>query len=112
MEEYYFSDRCVINRATTTELRCRSNLKDGAVILEISYVLGLFQVDGKFYCLTDQCRCCEGSLGLGVLKGMFAFCCKEECGWNIKKGYCKFNRSDTTPTYKVAVEEDGLYIEI
>jgi nitrite reductase/ring-hydroxylating ferredoxin subunit len=79
---------------------------------EISYVLALFNVEGKFYCLTDQCRCCEGSLGLGVLAGMFAFCCKEDCGWHIKKGYCKFNRSDTTPTYKVAVEEDGLYIEI
>lgn len=79
---------------------------------EINYVLALFQVEGKFYCLTDQCRCCEGSLGKGELKGMFAFCNKEECGWNIKKGYCKFNRSDITPTYKVAIEEDGLYIEI
>ncbi len=79
---------------------------------EIKYVLGLFQVEGKFYCITDQCRCCEGSLGKGVLKGLFAYCNKEECGWNIKKGFCKFNRSDTTPTYKVVVEEDGLYIEI
>ena len=52
---------------------------------EINYVLALFQVDGKFYCLTDQCRWCEGSIGLGVLRGMIAFCCKEECGWNIKK---------------------------
>jgi nitrite reductase/ring-hydroxylating ferredoxin subunit len=79
---------------------------------EMDYVLALFQVEGKFYCLTDQCRCCEGSLGKGELKGMFAFCNKEECGWNIKKGNCKFNRSDITPTYKVAIEEDGLYIEI
>ena len=79
---------------------------------EIIYTLALFQVEGKFYCLTDQCRCCEGSLGKGVLQGMFVFCHKDECGWNIKKGYCKFNRSDTTPTYKVSIEEDGLYIDI
>lgn len=79
---------------------------------EMDYVLALFQVEGKFYCLTDQCRCCEGSLGKGELNGMFVFCNKEECGWNIKKGFCKFNRSDITPTYKVAIEEDGLYIEI
>ncbi len=79
---------------------------------EIEYVLALFQVEGKFYCLTDQCRCCEGSLGKGALKGMFAFCNKDECGWNIKKGYCKFNHSDTTPRYKVIAEEDGLYIDI
>jgi nitrite reductase/ring-hydroxylating ferredoxin subunit len=79
---------------------------------KIPYVLGLFQVEGKFYCITDQCRCCEGSLGKGVLKGMFAFCNKDECGWNVRKGHCKFNRSDTTPTYKVTAEEDGLYIDI
>lgn len=81
-------------------------------LTEIEYVLAMFQVEGKLYCLTDQCRCCEGSLGKGVLKGMFVFCNKEDCGWNIKKGYCKFNRSDTTPTYKVSKEEDGYYIEI
>ena len=79
---------------------------------EINYVLALFQVEGKFYCITDQCRCCSGSLGLGVLEGMFVFCHKDACGWNIRKGYCKFNRSDITPTYKVSVEEGSLYIEI
>ena len=79
---------------------------------EYEYVLALFQGEGKFYCLTDQCRCCEGSLGKGVLRGMFAFCNQDECGWNIKKGYCKFNHSDTTPRYKVAIDPDGLYIEI
>jgi len=79
---------------------------------EIPYVLGLFQFEGKFYCITDQCRCCDGSLGKGTLKGMFVFCSKDECGWNVRKGYCKFNRSDTTPTYKVAIEEDGLFIDI
>jgi nitrite reductase/ring-hydroxylating ferredoxin subunit len=79
---------------------------------EIDYVLALFQVEGKFYCITDQCRCCSGSLGQGVLKDMFVFCHKDACGWNIRKGHCKFNRSDITPTYKIAVEEDGLYIEI
>ena len=79
---------------------------------EIDYVLALFQVEGKFYCLTDQCRCCGGSLGKGFLRGFFAFCILEECGWNIKKGFCKFNHSDTTPRYKVAVDPDGLYIDI
>ncbi len=79
---------------------------------EIKYVLGLFKVEGKYYCIADQCKSCEGSLGLGPLRGMFAFCNKEECGWNIKKGYCKWNKSDSTPIYKVATLDDGLYIEI
>ena len=87
-------------------------LKFKHLYTEIPYVLGLFQFEGKFYCITDQCRCCDGSLGKGTLKGIFVFCSKDECGWNVRKGYCKFNRSDTTPTYKVAIEEDGLYIDI
>jgi nitrite reductase/ring-hydroxylating ferredoxin subunit len=79
---------------------------------EIDYILGLYQVEGKYYCITDLCKSCEGSLSKGVLQGMFAFCNKEECAWNIRKGFCKWNRSDTTPIYKVAKQEDGLYIEI
>ena len=66
----------------------------------------------KYYCIADKCKSCEGSLAKGVLKGMFAFCSKEECGWNIRKGYCKWNHSDTTPIYKVATQDDGFYIEI
>ncbi len=79
---------------------------------EIDYVLALFQVEGKYYCMADPCKSCEGSLAKGLLRGMFAFCSREECGWNIKKGYCKWNRSESTPIYKVIREEDGLYIEI
>ncbi len=79
---------------------------------QIEYDLALFQVEGKFYCITDLCLTCGGSLGKGALRGFFAFCSNEECGWNIKKGFCKFNHSQTTPRYKVAVDSDGLYIEI
>ena len=79
---------------------------------QIEYDLALFQVEGKFYCITDLCLTGGGCLGKGILRGFFAFCSNEECGWNIKKGFCKFNRSETTPRYKVVVDSDGLYIEI
>ncbi|NIQ04051.1 MAG: hypothetical protein GWO19_28145 [Nitrospinaceae bacterium] len=78
----------------------------------VKYVLALFQVDGKYFALTDQCSKCGGSLGRGALNGWFAFCSMNECAWNIKKGYCKFDRSTVLPTYKVTVEDDGLYIHI
>ena len=81
-------------------------------LTEWKYVLAFFNVEGKFYCMSDKCKSCEGSLSKGVLKGMFAFCSKEECGWNIRKGYCKWNHSDTTPVYKVFNHDDDLYIEI
>ena len=79
---------------------------------EWKYVLAFFNVEGKFYCISDKCKSCEGSLSKGVLKGMFAFCSREECGWNIRKGYCKWNHSDATPVYKVSTHDDGFYIEI
>ena len=79
---------------------------------EIKYILAFFNVEGKFYCMTDQCKSCEGSLAKGVLRGMFAFCNKEECGWNIRKGYCKWNHSETTTIYKVSTQDDGFHIEI
>ena len=82
-------------------------------LTEMKYVLAIFYVDGKYYVLTDACRMCGGSLGrLPDLRGMFAACDQEQCLWNIRRGSCKFDRSSVTPTYRVAVMEDGLYIEI
>jgi nitrite reductase/ring-hydroxylating ferredoxin subunit len=79
---------------------------------EMEYILGLFKVEGKFYVIKGVCVICEGSLGGGELNGLIVTCSRRECLWNIRKGYCKFDRSRVMPTYKVAVEEDGLYIEI
>ncbi len=79
---------------------------------EIPYKIALFQVEGTYYAITDQCKKCGGSLGKGGLNGLFAFCNNEECGWNIKKGYCKFDRTLVMPTYKVSVEDGGLVITI
>ena len=74
--------------------------------------LALFNAEGKYYAITDQCPKCGGSLGRGLLKGMLAVCTIQECLWNIKSGICKFDRSRSTPTYKVIEQEDGLYINI
>ena len=79
----------------------------------IGYTLAVFQVEGKYYAITDDCRICGGSLGrVAVLRGMFAACSNQECLWNIKRGVCKFDHSSVMSTYKVIVEEDGLYISI
>lgn len=76
------------------------------------YDLGLFRAEGKYYVITDKCPKCGGSLGRGKLQGLFAICNSQECLWNIRKGYCKFDRSSVLPTYKVVEQEDGLYINI
>ena len=80
---------------------------------EIKYCLAIFCIEKKYYVLTDECRVCGGSLSqVPDLRGIFAACSKEECLWNVKRGICKFDHSSVTPTYKVSVIEDGLYIEI
>ena len=79
---------------------------------EMEYILGLFKVEGKYYAIKGVCVICEGSLGAGELNGLIVTCSRRECLWNIRKGYCKFDRSTVMPTYKVAEKEDGLYIEI
>ena len=82
-------------------------------LTEMRYVLAIFCVEEKYYAMTDECRMCGGSLGrLPDLRGMFAACSRDQCLWNIRRGSCKFDRSSVTPTYRVSVIEDGLYIEI
>ena len=79
---------------------------------EMDYILGLFKVEGRYYAIKGVCVICEGSLGAGILNGLFVTCTRRECIWNIRKGYCKFDRTTVMPTYKVKEQEDGLYIEI
>ncbi len=76
------------------------------------YSLGIFYVKGRYFAITDECRSCGSSLGKGKLNGMYVSCIMEEHPWNVKSGICKFNRTLVTPTYRVTVKEDGLYIEI
>ena len=76
------------------------------------YVLGVFHIKDRYFAITDACRSCGSTLAGGALNGMFASCVMEEHPWNVKTGICKYDRSLATPTYRVQVKEDGLYIEI
>jgi len=79
---------------------------------QIKYDLALFKAEGKYYVIIDKCSKCGGSLGKGILQGLFAVCTTQECLWSVKKGYCKFDHSSVMSTYKVQEKDDGLYIEI
>jgi nitrite reductase/ring-hydroxylating ferredoxin subunit len=76
------------------------------------YILGVFHVKDRYFAITDECRACGNSLGKGKLNGMNVSCIMEEHPWNVKTGICRFNRTLVTPTYRVRIKEDGLYIEI
>lgn len=76
------------------------------------YELGVFHIKDRYFAITNDCKSCGSSLTAGELNGMYASCMMEEHPWNVKTGICKFDRSLTTPTYRVQVKEDGIYIEI
>ena len=48
----------------------------------------------------------------GKLDGMYALCAREDHPWHIKTGLFKFDRTQSIPTYRVTVKDEGLYIEI
>lgn len=78
----------------------------------VPYTLGIFHVKGRYFVITDECKICGNSLGKGRLNGLIVSCLMEDHTWNVKSGICRFNRSMSTPTYRVTVKEDGIYIEI
>jgi len=81
-------------------------------LTEFEYQLALFHVEGKFYVLTDKCKNCNGNLSAGTLNGMYIACPMQGHPWHIKTGLLKYDRSRSLPSYRVAIKEDGLYIEI
>jgi nitrite reductase/ring-hydroxylating ferredoxin subunit len=76
------------------------------------YTLGLYFAKGRYLAIIDLCKKCESSLAQGKLNGMYAFCAREQHAWHIKTGLFKFDRTQSIPTYRVTVKDEGLYIEI
>jgi nitrite reductase/ring-hydroxylating ferredoxin subunit len=79
---------------------------------EIPYALGVYFAKGRYLAITDQCKKCESSLAQGKVNGMYALCAREQHAWHIKTGLFKFDRTQSIPTYRVTVKDEGLYIEI
>ena len=76
------------------------------------YTLGLYFAKGRYLAIIDLCKKCESSLAEGKLNGMYALCAREDHAWHIKTGLYKFDRTQSIPTYRVTVKDEGLYIEI
>jgi|TARA_B110000438_G_scaffold228994_1_gene223680 nitrite reductase/ring-hydroxylating ferredoxin subunit len=78
----------------------------------MDYEVALFQVNGKFYSLLNECKRCCGYLGEGKLEGMYVICPRDDTPWNVRTGLCKFDKSQSTSSYKVQTKDDGLVIII
>lgn len=78
----------------------------------IIYTLGMYFAKGRYLAIIDLCKKCNASLTQGKLNGMYALCAREEHAWHIKTGLFKFDRTQSIPTYRVTIKDEGLYIEI
>jgi nitrite reductase/ring-hydroxylating ferredoxin subunit len=76
------------------------------------YGIALFQVKGKFYSITNECKRCSGQLGIGKMNGLYVICPRDDTPWNVRNGLCKFNKSLSMSTYKVQIKDGGLVIVI
>lgn len=76
------------------------------------YTLGVYFAKGRYLVIIDLCKKCNSSLANGKLNGMYAMCAREDHPWHIKTGLFKFDRTQSIPTYRVTLKDEGLYIEI
>jgi nitrite reductase/ring-hydroxylating ferredoxin subunit len=81
-------------------------------VTEMIYTLGVYFAKGRHLAIIDLCKKCNSSLAEGKLDGMYALCAREQHAWHIKTGLFKFDRTQSIPTYRVTIKDEGLYIEI
>ncbi len=81
-------------------------------LTEYPYDLGVYFDKGRYLVITDQCKKCGSSLARGAVNGMYALCVREQHAWHIKTGLFKFDRTQSLPTYRVTIKDEGLFIEI
>ncbi len=79
---------------------------------EFPYALGVFFAKDRYLVITDTCKKCNSSLAQGKVNGMYALCAREDHAWHIKTGLFKFDRTQSTPIYRITVKDEGMYIEI
>ena len=79
---------------------------------DFPYALGVYFAKGRYLAIADNCKRCESSLAEGKVNGMYALCAREQHAWHVKTGLSKFDRTQSIPTYRVTVKDEGLYIDI
>ncbi len=106
------SDVRILDLADAPEEDQSKKVKFEHPLTNIIYTLGVYFAKGRYLAITDTCKKCNSSLAQGKLNGMYALCVREDHPWHIKTGLFKFDRTQSIPTYRVTVKDEGLYIEI
>ena len=70
----------------------------------------LWNVDGQFYCIDDQCPHRGGPLGSGCLKDGEVFCPLHGWGFDVRTGVCTTRPDRPVATYPARVVDGKVEI--
>jgi nitrite reductase (NADH) small subunit len=91
----------------------KNELKPGEnkIVLVHGKKLGLFNVNGEFFAISNHCPHRGGSLGEGMLEGDTVSCPLHGWQFNVKTGQSPV-MPQNVPCYQVKVEGDDVFISL
>ncbi|MBN1221506.1 MAG: non-heme iron oxygenase ferredoxin subunit [Anaerolineae bacterium] len=72
--------------------------------------VGLFNIDGEFYAISDVCTHDNGPLVEGELDGEWIICPRHGARFNVKTGQQTMPAFAPVPLYEVKIEGDDILI--
>ena len=72
--------------------------------------VGLFNIDGEYYAISDVCTHDDGPLVEGALDGEYVICPRHGARFNIKTGEQTMPAIAPVPRYRVKIEGDDILI--
>ena len=85
---------------------------EGRVVEAEGKTLALFNVDGAFYALDNDCPHRGGPLGEGDLDGTVVVCPWHAWRWDVKTGANVNNPVVKMPCFPVSVDEGRVFVEL
>ena len=85
---------------------------EGRVVEAEGKTLALFNVDGAFYALDNDCVHRGGPLGEGDLDGTVVVCPWHAWRWDVKTGANVNNPALKMPCFPVSVDDGRVFVEL
>ena len=85
---------------------------EGRVVEAEGRTLALFNVDGAFYAIDNDCAHRGGPLGEGDLDGTVVVCPWHAWRWDVKTGANVNNPALKMPCFPVSVDDGRVFVEL
>ncbi len=83
----------------------------GMVVTANGREIALFNLDGEFYAIDNECRHASGPLGEGDVDGGIVTCPIHAWEYEIRSGACLTVPEEKVPRYAVKVEAGGVWVD-